>query len=495
MVSRFNNTKMKGAAFLAVLLMAAAAFGAVVYATDADDSDASTSTYTYSNVPETFTPYPGDIIKITGVSKCSTVSFASLSGTTVTITVPQSSDSDSSNPLVRIWNTSGNSKFIFLKMSEHFGASKLTSYHSDGSTAYVLNGATVSLASYHDIVEEDELDVEGYVMSVTPGYGLSVKDGNLSGTINAPAGTRIAVAWHQECNSGSEETGDFVFNIYVVGKSLGGVSFTSNNDYIAQRGSTITVAAPWNSNNRVTDGISIASIPSGFTASIASYSTITVTVGSNVPNGAYQIIIKNTIGDVVLNRTHTIWINDSITAPSEPTSNIVLADASADGSVNLTHVSSTGGEISKMSFVAGTVAPGVTVSYSGSNIVVSGTPTSGGTFVAEYSVTSVDETMEEDVQPVYVCLNVPVQLTISDQSVAAGGSVSISTGVPGITVTGQDWLHVSSDGRIYGTAPSAPGSYKATAQYGSQSDEFAITVVSALTFISTPSAGIFAYEG
>ena len=119
--------------------------------------------------------------------------------------------------------------------------------------------------------------------------------------------------------------------------------------------------------------------------------------------------------------------------------------------------------------------------------IVSGSITSDATFKLVYGAYTWQVNLK--VVDKVVPINVP------DQSVAAGGSVSISTGVPGITVTGQDWLHVSSDGRIYGTAPSTPGTYKATAHSGSQSDEFAITVVSALTFVSTPSAGIFAYEG
>ena len=86
-------------------------------------------------------------------------------------------------------------------------------------------------------------------------------------------------------------------------------------------------------------------------------------------------------------------------------------------------------------------------------------------------------------------------LSVSDQSVVAGGSVSIDTGISGVTVSGQDWLHVSSDGRIYGTAPSAPGTYTATAGYGSQSVSFTITVVSTLVFTSNPAAGVIAYEG
>lgn len=92
-------------------------------------------------------------------------------------------------------------------------------------------------------------------------------------------------------------------------------------------------------------------------------------------------------------------------------------------------------------------------------------------------------------------VNKAVTINVPDQSVRAGDPVSIDTGVPGVTVTGQDWLHVSADGRIYGTAPSVAGTYKATAHYGGQSDEFTIRVVSKLVFDTVPTVGAIAYEG
>lgn len=267
---------------------------------------------------------------------------------------------------------------------------------------------------------------------------------------------------------------------------------TESKVYALQRGEVATVMGIYDSG---TLGDYTYSLPKGFSVTGTNQSKVHITCDQTVADGSYTVMMKRTVNGTEYSRSHTICVNSDYTSSG---------GADADyyrGTVGkLMDIAVRAGDPDYPIYVAGAtldegrLAPGMSMSHDDYDLTVSGTPTAAGLYVAKITV-SVTSDDGDGVDQRVIIMDVKAALAVPDQSVAAGGSVSISTGVPGITVTGQDWLHVSSDGRIYGTAPSAPGPYKATAHYGGQSDEFTITVVSALTFVSTPSAGAFAYEG
>ena len=88
-----------------------------------------------------------------------------------------------------------------------------------------------------------------------------------------------------------------------------------------------------------------------------------------------------------------------------------------------------------------------------------------------------------------------VNWNVSDMTAYAGQAISITPVASGtVSVSGVGWLSASGN-CVFGTAPSENGVYDVTVSCGGSSASFKITVISALTFASIPSSGIFAYEG
>jgi len=189
----------KAVAGLSVMLMVSMAFMCIpVFA---DDSDA--ASYSYSAISTKkieLSPVPGDVITITDVSSISGCPYAVLNTSThvATVTIPQmSAGKYVTYDSYIIQNTNGGSCYLELHTSEHWPTGMVENYFYEVTpTVYVGNGTVVSFTATYDDTDNETyyLDYEK-VTYVTPGVGLTLNNGSLSGTINAPAGTTIYIDW------------------------------------------------------------------------------------------------------------------------------------------------------------------------------------------------------------------------------------------------------------------------------------------------------------
>lgn len=86
-----------------------------------------------------------------------------------------------------------------------------------------------------------------------------------------------------------------------------------------------------------------------------------------------------------------------------------------------------------------------------------------------------------------------VDINIADDTVLTGNTVFYTPVVEGtVTVSGADWL-IANGNTIYGTAPSSPGIYEVTVSCGTSTEQFTLTVVSALAPTNTPSNGAIVF--
>ena len=245
----------KAVAGLSVMLMVSMAFMCIpVFA---DDSDAASYSYSANSTNKIeLSPVPGDVITITDVSSISGCPYAVLNTSThvATVTIPQmAAGKYVTYDSYIIQNTNGGRCYLELHTSEHWPTGMVENYFYEVTrTVYVGNGTVVSFtATYNDTDNETYFLEYEKVTYVTPGVGLTLNNGSLSGTVNAPAGTTIYIDWvtHYEfVDDGITDYGGRITLAVVSPEYTHTVHYTANGGTGSMTDTVVTDSSQGNTN-------------------------------------------------------------------------------------------------------------------------------------------------------------------------------------------------------------------------------------------------------